>query len=645
MPDPPFSSGRPSGPRNGLRARRPSRTRRPRTPSPREPSWASAARPGLCAATACARRSSFRTPRRPSRWPGPPTARSRRPPSSVATAPPDETRRQRRRRLGIQRRITFRVILFVLLVAAVSVGAYFAIRWYAYDNWYLAVQNNEIVVKQGHPGGVLWFHPRVVDRTRTTTSQLLPTDVAQIRAGVQEPSLAGGEALRAQPRTTSTSACRTPSIPRTAHDHHRPPSPASPPARHSTAPRRDGGDDRHDAHRRPDRPPATTARPHHERIGTDGTAHPLARGGAGALLRAGHRPAGQHPVPPGQRAGQLPGQPAHRGDEVYDNERGTITASDGTVLAKSVKINSSSSTYNYERQYPYGPLYAGITGYDSLYFGTSGIEYQYNQYLQTHAQPPQNFSQLLFNKPPSRAGQRHPHRRPGPAGGGHGCPEDGSPRQPGRRGRGARPHDRGRAGPGLQSDVRPQRHLEPERPDRGGGPLRGPAPGFGEVRPPRSRWPPSRAFPRVDLQGDHQHRRVQPQAEPEQLQLSPGGVGHLPGLGRGATQERRRLRLRRDHDHHAAPVLRPRLRRARGPARRAHLDQAGPGLRVRARWLQDALRARPRPARRRPVDLLGPPARRPGLSGPERHRAVQRPVHPAAKAPWWRPASPTGVSS
>ena len=86
----------------------------------------------------------------------------------------------------------------------------------------------------------------------------------------------------------------------------------------------------------------------------------------------------------------------------FDNERGTITASDGTVLAKSVNINSSSSTYNYEREYPDGPLYAGITGYYSPYFGApAGIEYQYNQYLQTHAQPPRNLSQLLFNKPPS----------------------------------------------------------------------------------------------------------------------------------------------------------------------------------------------------------------------------------------------------
>jgi serine/threonine protein phosphatase PrpC len=113
------------------------------------------------------------------------------PPStpSVPTAPPDETRRQRRRRLGLQRRITLRVVLFVLLIAAVPTAAYYAIRWYAYDNWYLSIQKQQIIVQQGHQGGVLWFHPRVVDHTGTTTAQLLPSDVAQIRAGVQEPSL------------------------------------------------------------------------------------------------------------------------------------------------------------------------------------------------------------------------------------------------------------------------------------------------------------------------------------------------------------------------------------------------------------------------------------------------------------------------
>ncbi|MGP0029153.1 MAG: penicillin-binding transpeptidase domain-containing protein [Acidimicrobiales bacterium] len=85
--------------------------------------------------------------------------------------------------------------------------------------------------------------------------------------------------------------------------------------------------------------------------------------------------------------------------EKYNNLRGTIYASDGTILAQSVK--STSGSYHYMRVYPQGPLYAGITGYSSLEYGTSGIEYEYNQYLQTHQEAPQNFSQLLFNKPPS----------------------------------------------------------------------------------------------------------------------------------------------------------------------------------------------------------------------------------------------------
>ncbi len=110
------------------------------------------------------------------------------PPSAVV--PPNESRGARRRRLGIPRRITLRVVLFIVLVAAIPVGAFFAIRWYAYDNWFIAIQKSQIVVKQGHPGGVLWFHPRVVDKTKVTTSEILSGGTDQIRAGgVQEPSL------------------------------------------------------------------------------------------------------------------------------------------------------------------------------------------------------------------------------------------------------------------------------------------------------------------------------------------------------------------------------------------------------------------------------------------------------------------------
>ena len=87
----------------------------------------------------------------------------------------------------------------------------------------------------------------------------------------------------------------------------------------------------------------------------------------------------------------------------YDNPRGMILAADGTVLAKSVPTPAGTDQtdypYNYVRQYPQGPLYAGITGYDSaLYYGTAGIEEQYDSFLGPHQQSPQTLSQLIFRQ-------------------------------------------------------------------------------------------------------------------------------------------------------------------------------------------------------------------------------------------------------
>ena len=60
-------------------------------------------------------------------------------------------------------------------MAAVPIGAYYAIRWYAYDNWIVTTQGTQIVVKQGQQGGVLWFHPKVVYRSDHPTSDVPPS--------------------------------------------------------------------------------------------------------------------------------------------------------------------------------------------------------------------------------------------------------------------------------------------------------------------------------------------------------------------------------------------------------------------------------------------------------------------------------------
>ncbi len=141
-----------------------------------------------------------------------------------------ESRGARRRRLGIPRRVTPRVIGFVILVAAVPVAAYYVLKWYAYDNWVVTAQGEQIVVKQGQPGGVLWFHPKVVDHTGFTTGQIDPSAVAPVKAGVQRPSLHAAQVYVSSITTTTTTTTTTVPTTTTTLPAHRvigPPPPAT----------------------------------------------------------------------------------------------------------------------------------------------------------------------------------------------------------------------------------------------------------------------------------------------------------------------------------------------------------------------------------------------------------------------------------
>ena len=82
-----------------------------------------------------------------------------------------------------------------------------------------------------------------------------------------------------------------------------------------------------------------------------------------------------------------PGNPRNAAKSDY-NFRGDIYASDGTLLATSVK--TSSGSLDYTREYPGGSLYSQIVGFDSTYEGTGGVEYEYNSELQSHQQPAQD---------------------------------------------------------------------------------------------------------------------------------------------------------------------------------------------------------------------------------------------------------------
>ena len=78
----------------------------------------------------------------------------------------------------------------------------------------------------------------------------------------------------------------------------------------------------------------------------------------------------------------------------YDQPRGTITSSDGTILADSVKAPKGSA-YAYQRQYPTGALFGQITGVDSYNYNLYGVEATYNSYLTVHNKPVKTLSDLL----------------------------------------------------------------------------------------------------------------------------------------------------------------------------------------------------------------------------------------------------------
>jgi serine/threonine protein phosphatase PrpC len=117
------------------------------------------------------------------------------PPSVADEKPPGrrERRRAKRRERRIargRRLITFRTLLFVILLAAVLAGAWFAVRWYDTNSYFVGVNNNELVIYQGRIGGFLWYNPVEVQRTGVTTADVPSTYLDQLHAGVEESSVA-----------------------------------------------------------------------------------------------------------------------------------------------------------------------------------------------------------------------------------------------------------------------------------------------------------------------------------------------------------------------------------------------------------------------------------------------------------------------
>jgi protein phosphatase len=115
-----------------------------------------------------------------------------------------------------RRRFTWRVFVFLFAVLAVLGAAVYSVAWYARGAYFVGIDNEQVAIFRGRPGGLLWFDPTLVERKQQPAgSELLPAQRMELEAGHEVSSKAAAdryvnnlrqevELRRAPPSTTTT---------------------------------------------------------------------------------------------------------------------------------------------------------------------------------------------------------------------------------------------------------------------------------------------------------------------------------------------------------------------------------------------------------------------------------------------------------
>jgi protein phosphatase len=119
------------------------------------------------------------------------------------------------------RRLTGRVIVFVLVLAVLLGGVAGAIAWYARSAYYVGVDGKRVAIFQGRPGGLLGIDPTLKERTDLAVADVAPARRDDLAAGKEVPSLSAARvyvanlkdeaaSLLPPPTTTTTTAAPPP---------------------------------------------------------------------------------------------------------------------------------------------------------------------------------------------------------------------------------------------------------------------------------------------------------------------------------------------------------------------------------------------------------------------------------------------------
>jgi hypothetical protein len=93
-------------------------------------------------------------------------------------------------------------VAFFAVLLMILGGISAAVWWFGERSYFVGLQGNQVAIFKGRPGGLLWIQPSLSQRTNLTTctipgaapgSTVLPSRVADLKAGKEEPSLGASQ--------------------------------------------------------------------------------------------------------------------------------------------------------------------------------------------------------------------------------------------------------------------------------------------------------------------------------------------------------------------------------------------------------------------------------------------------------------------
>jgi len=94
----------------------------------------------------------------------------------------------REKKENVPSALSFKTILFFIVLGAIIITAMLVIRVYASDAYFVGVYKGKVAIYSGEPDGVFWFSPKLVSVSNVNVQSLSPTEASAVQRGVIESS-------------------------------------------------------------------------------------------------------------------------------------------------------------------------------------------------------------------------------------------------------------------------------------------------------------------------------------------------------------------------------------------------------------------------------------------------------------------------